>query len=353
MTDEALRAMFSARGCHSQMIERPNPKGYDTTDAVVGRNGLRRDRLILRDHLRNVDVGAFESEKGKPQRVLFNVAVTLGDDTFDPEDDVDRVPSYDMIVEAIEETLTDRRSDLLETVAERIAAVLFRDARVMAAKVRIEKLDRVPGALGVEILRSRSPETSRASSGSGRLFPSVPTVVFVSNSVLSSERLRAWTDAMLTAKSALIICVDRRRGHGPVPANPDVKFQVDLLSIEQNAWYLASCDDAFGVVTTLTEMKARSGENRISVWAPKRTVLGEDTRTALMKSGEPLAQELAVWLTRAAGARRLVACGCTDDTFGTRGVDEDGMQIAVAPTPEDMQSQFSFGQSENGAGRVR
>ena len=334
------------------MIERPNPKEYDTNDAVFERRGLRRDRLILRDHLRHVDVGAFESEKGKTQRVLFNVAVTLEDGTFSPDDDVDRVPSYDMIVEAIEEVLTNRRSDLLETVAERVAAVLFRDARVQGTDIRIEKLDRVPGALGVEITRSRGPDTNRATPDCGWSFSAVPTVTFFSNSVLFSECLPAWIDAMCTAESASIICVDRRRDSGPVPDNQDAKFRIELLSIDQNAWYLASCDDAFGVVTTLTELKARSGENRISVWAPMRIVLGADNRAGLLKSDKPLAQELAIWLTRAAGAR-LVACGCTDDHFGTRGVDVSRVPIDFASTPDDLSFHFSRVQSGNGADCVR
>lgn len=97
---------------------------------TIGHGGSRRDRLVLGDHLRSVDIGAFEAEKGKPQRVLFNIAVTLEDGAFDLDDNVDRVLSHDTIVEAIEEVLTDDRSDLLETVAERIAAVLFRHVRV-------------------------------------------------------------------------------------------------------------------------------------------------------------------------------------------------------------------------------
>ena len=318
------------------MTTRAIQERHGAADKAIGYSGSRRNRLVLRDHLRRVDVGAFESEKGKPQRVLFNVAVILEDGAFDPDDDVDRVLSYDMIVEAIEEVQADGRSDLLETVAERIAAVLLRDVRVMVAEVRVEKLDRVPGAIGIEIVRSRDPEASLASSETGWSFPVTPMVIFVPNIVLLSDLLPAWIETIRELKTASVICVDNREDHGPVPGNPDARFRIELLSVEQNAWYLASCDNAFGVVTTLTELKARTGENRISVWAPARIVLGADDSTGLLKSESPLSRELAIWLARSVGARRLVVCGCGDDLLGARGGDEGGVRIDFALTPNDL-----------------
>ena len=325
-----------ARGCVSQMTTRPIQERHGTADMATGRRGSRRNRLVLRDHLRSVDIGAFESERGKPQRVLFNVAVTLEDGTFDQDADVDRVLSYDMIVEAIEEVLAKGRSDLLESVAERIAAVLFRDVRVMVAEIRIEKLDRVPGALGVEIVRSRAPEAPHSLPETGWLFPVTPTVIFVPDNVLRSDLLPAWINFIRALNTASVICVDKREDHGPVAGDPDAGQRIELLSIEQNAWYLSSCDNAFGVVATLAELKARTGENRISVWAPARIVLGSEDGTGLLKSENPLALVLAIWLARSIGARRLVACGCRDDLPGTCDAGEGGVQIDFALTPDDL-----------------
>lgn len=136
--------------------------------------------------------------------------------------------------------------------------------------------------------------------------------------------------------SASVIRVDKRKDHGPVPGNPDAKLRIELLSIEKNTWYLAPCDNAFGVVTTLTELKVRAGENRISVRPPARIVLGSEDGTRLLKSESPFAQELAIWFTRSVGARRLVACGFEDDLPGTRGAGEGGVQIDFALTPNDL-----------------
>ncbi len=210
------------------MTTRPIQEGHGAVDMTTGHSGSRRNRLVLRDHLRSVDTGAFEAENGKPQRVLFNIAVNLEDGAFGQEDDVDRVLSYDTIAEAIEEVLTDGRSDLLETVAERIAAVLFRHVRVMVAEIRVEKLDQVPGALGVEIVRSRGSEPLLVSSETGWSFPVTPKVIFVPNNVLHSDLLPVWNKSIRSLNIASVICVDKREDHGPVPGNPDARCELNF-----------------------------------------------------------------------------------------------------------------------------
>ncbi|MCY4141663.1 MAG: hypothetical protein OXF56_25790 [Rhodobacteraceae bacterium] len=206
----------------------------------------------------------------------------------------------------------------------------------MVAKLRVEKLDRVPGALGVEIVRSRGSEAPLVSSETGWSFPVTPKVIIVPNDVLLSDLLPPWSKSIRALNTASVIRVDKREDSGPVPGNRDARLRIEFLSIAQNAWYLASCDNAYGVVTTLTELKARTGENRILVWAPARIVLGSEDATTLLKSERPLAQELAIWLARSAGARRLVACGCGDDLLGTRGPGEGDVQIDFALPPNDL-----------------
>jgi len=47
---------------------------------------------------------------------------------------------------------------LVETMAEEIAAAALRDRRVKRVRVRVEKLDIIEGAVGVEIEREQSLE---------------------------------------------------------------------------------------------------------------------------------------------------------------------------------------------------
>ena len=71
------------------------------------------------------------------------------------DDEVDSIVSYDLIVEAIDAMINGPRIKLVETLAERLAVLILEEKRVIAAHIRIEKLDLVVGALGVEITRTQ------------------------------------------------------------------------------------------------------------------------------------------------------------------------------------------------------
>ncbi|MDJ0858769.1 MAG: dihydroneopterin aldolase, partial [Dinoroseobacter sp.] len=112
-----------------------------------------RDRISLRDYVRDVEIGAYQAERGTTQRVCFNIVVEVRTAAEMLADDVDKVLSYDTITDAIDSALAEERLNLLETLAERIAERILADPRAARAFVRIEKLDRGPFALGVEIVR--------------------------------------------------------------------------------------------------------------------------------------------------------------------------------------------------------
>lgn len=114
------------------------------------------DRISLRDHIAEVEIGAFQKERGKTQRICFNIVVEVRPLDRRVDDDVDRILSYDKVSEAIAAELAAERLNLLETLAERIAERILLEPQAERVFVRIEKLDRGPGALGVEIVRARS-----------------------------------------------------------------------------------------------------------------------------------------------------------------------------------------------------
>ena len=105
------------------------------------------DRISLRDYTVEVEIGAFQLERGTLQRVRFNVVVEVLPLTGPIDDDVDRILSYDRVTEAIGVELHAERINLLETLAARVAERILLEPQAERVFVRIEKLDRGPFSL--------------------------------------------------------------------------------------------------------------------------------------------------------------------------------------------------------------
>lgn len=255
------------------------------------------DRISLRDHIREVEIGAFQTERGTTQRLCFNIVVeVLLPDGLD--DDVDKILSYDLITEAIDRELSAERLNLLETLAERIAEDILGDPRAHRVFVRIEKLDRGPGALGVEIVRSREQVRPVEI-----VEKTQPIVVYLGNQVFWSEELSALLDSMQKADAPLILCVGRGDIEAPDARHTFAQRRIDLLAIEQNAWVLAGRDDRCVVVSTRTELDWAMKNGRISVWAPSKIVLDATEKPDLK---EMSSEALVEWFAEEFDASDLI-----------------------------------------------
>jgi len=124
------------------------------------------EHAIRHVFIRNLEVlaqiGVHGHEKGKMQPVRINVDLAVEDAAI-IEDRLDQVVDYGAITRKIRGLIGKGHINLAETMAERIAAVCFEDARVKTARVRVEKLHALPGAesAGVEIERRRPAATAR------------------------------------------------------------------------------------------------------------------------------------------------------------------------------------------------
>ena len=230
------------------------------------------DRISVRDHVVEVEIGAFQAERGTTQRVSFNVVVELRPLSDPIDDDVDRILSYDKVTEAIEAALAEERLNLLETLAERIAERILWEPQAMRVFVRIEKLDRGPGALGVEIVRSAEDFRTKTVSHQPDNAPR-PHVVYLSNAAITSPNLARWLDQLEQRAEPVILCVGRADVPAPQTGHRMTQRRVDLLAIEQNAWCLGGRDDRCVVVATRTELDWAMKNGQISVWAPSKIVL--------------------------------------------------------------------------------
>lgn len=261
------------------------------------------DRISLRDHVVSVDIGAFQSERGKPQRLNFNIVVEVAAPSGPVADDVDKILSYDTLTEAIAFELAEERLNLLETLAERVADRILHAPQAERVFVRIEKLDRGPGALGVEIVRTRGQVAPAAAADDEDPHP---LVVYLSNPAIADPGLTAQIDALEAGSRPVILCVGAGARPAPQTGHAMTQRRIDLLAIEQNAWMLAARDRRCVVVATRTELDWAMKHGQISVWAPSKMVLDAvDGPSAAPRE----AVALSAWLAGAMHAEELIVIG--------------------------------------------
>ena len=282
----------------SHPVERSVASGISIADQDV-------DRISLRDHIVEVEIGAFQAERGATQRICFNVVVEVRRIHQAQTDDVDQILSYDKVTEAISQELAEERLNLLETLAERFADRILLEPQAVRAFVRIEKLDRGPGALGVEIVRSRRAIPQLVSDDMAVEDPQ-PAVVYLSNAALCSPYLTGWVDWLKDQAAPVILCVALPKTPTRSTESPLVQRRIDLLAIEQNCWRLAGLDPRCVVVATRTELDWGMKNDQISVWAPSKIVLDAVDTPAPPPSESA---DLALWLSDVLQATSLIVLG--------------------------------------------
>lgn len=288
----------------AQAFEHPHARASAT------HAGPPLDRISVRDYVRDIEIGAFRSEHGVTQRLRFNVVLEVAHHAAG-SDDVDRIVSYDSITEAIEAAIAAQRLNLLETLAERVAAGCLGDPRAVRVFVRIEKLDRIPGALGVEIARSRvGSDIQRLRTLSEGVDPAaVPALAPAAIRILvlppACAIRPAWIAAAARAPGGLVTLAC-----GAVPPaaaiGGEAGRRIALLALDQAAWELAGQDPRFEVVASRTELDWAARSGRRPVWAPAQ-MLGATRDGEAPADADPRA--LAAWLAAEIGATAVLVAG--------------------------------------------
>ncbi len=232
------------------------------------------DRIHLRDYIVDADIGAFQTERGQAQRLRFNLTVELASEVSGAEDEVDRILSYDILIGAIAAGLADRRYNLLETLAEKIAAQVLGHPRAAQIEVCVEKLDRVPGALGVTLMR-------RAARVKADVVGTAPALLFYGREV--------------SLPPGPLVLIPDIPGL-PLPEGGNAR-RIALLALDQAAWALAG-KLGLHVADSQTELDWAAGEGHQVVWAPARMVADEQGLLAIPEA-------LAFWIAGKLGATAL------------------------------------------------
>lgn len=111
--------------------------------------------VFIRDFVLPCDIGVHPHEQGKPQRVRINLDLAVTDDGNPLADQLASVVCYEDVVTKIRSITNDGHTNLVETVAERIAQTCLQHPDCHTVRVRVEKLDvfKDVESVGVEIER--------------------------------------------------------------------------------------------------------------------------------------------------------------------------------------------------------
>jgi len=115
--------------------------------------------LFVRDLVLPVRLGVHAHEQQGPRLVRLSLDLAVRKPAGAFADRIDAVLDYQDLAERIRALLARQHTNLIETLAERVAALCLEDARVARVRVRVEKPGALPdaAAVGAEIERAQPP----------------------------------------------------------------------------------------------------------------------------------------------------------------------------------------------------
>lgn len=111
--------------------------------------------VFVRDLEIDASIGVYAHEKQRQQRIRLNIDLAVDESLDVRDEDLGSVVCYEQVVKGARALVSSGHVHLVETLAERIADFCLQDRRVKCARIRVEKLEAVPGtaSVGVEIER--------------------------------------------------------------------------------------------------------------------------------------------------------------------------------------------------------
>ena len=117
-------------------------------------------KILIKDLTLNLQLGYYDFEKEKKQKVKFNLEVSCQDKNPTNDKDIKSIVNYSKIVKLIEKLVKNKHYNFLETLAEDVFDELFVDKRIDKIILQIEKLEILKQctSVGIQISKKRSHE---------------------------------------------------------------------------------------------------------------------------------------------------------------------------------------------------
>lgn len=115
-------------------------------------------RVFVRELLLMASIGAYAHEREAEQPIRMELDLDVTEPADPASDQLETVVCYDRMVQGVKAILAEGHIQLIETLAERVAAMALAHPMVLAARVRVEKPNAIEeaAAVGVEIERRKA-----------------------------------------------------------------------------------------------------------------------------------------------------------------------------------------------------
>ena len=115
-------------------------------------------KILIKELILDLKLGYYDFEKEKSQKVKFNLEVDYEDKKPTSDDDIKSIVNYGKLVKLIKKLTKNKHYNFLETLAEDVFDVLFKDKRIGKIMLQIEKLEILKEctSVGIQVTKKRS-----------------------------------------------------------------------------------------------------------------------------------------------------------------------------------------------------
>ena len=117
-------------------------------------------KILIKELTLDLKLGYYDFEKEKAQKVKFSLEIDYEDRKPTNDKDIKSIVNYGQVVKLIIKLAKKKHYNFLETLAEDVFDVLFKDKRIGKIMLQIEKLEIIKecASVGIQITKKRSHE---------------------------------------------------------------------------------------------------------------------------------------------------------------------------------------------------
>ena len=121
---------------------------------------ITKKKILIKDLILDLKLGYYDFEKEETQKVKFSLEIDYEDRKPTNDKDIKSIVNYGQVVKLITKLAKNKHYNFLETLAEDVFDVLFKDKRIGKIMLQIEKLEIIKecASVGIQITKKRSHE---------------------------------------------------------------------------------------------------------------------------------------------------------------------------------------------------